>query len=156
MCYLPVSILCRVKMNNALGHIKSYISLIGCFVCFFKFPCTSCGEVFVFVSDQYLYRHCVLFCCCIKFLYPSFDEVFVFVSSLYLDLYQDCICINIVLFSVVVSNSPALPAVRYDLRRGRGIICPDYHRYLTKRYVGGVIVLAMYGWNIELHLRTSV
>ena len=32
----------------------------------------------------------------------------------------------------------------------------DYHQYLTKLYVGGVIVLAMYGWNIELHLRTSV
>ena len=72
---LQIEVLCRVKMNNALGHIKSYISLIRCFVCCFKFPCPSCGEIFVFVSDLYLYRHCVVFCCCIKFNHPSRGEV---------------------------------------------------------------------------------
>ena len=77
-------------MNNALGHIKSYISLIRCFVCCFKFPCPSCGEIFVFVSDLYLYRHCVVFCCCcIEFHCPSCGEVFVIVSSLY--LYRHCV-----------------------------------------------------------------
>ena len=42
----------------------------------------------------------------------------------YLYLYQVCICIDIVFSVVVVSNSTALPTVRYNLRRGKGIICP--------------------------------
>ena len=44
MCYSPVSILCRVKMNNALGHIKSYISVLQTNLTHFygDFKCADC------------------------------------------------------------------------------------------------------------------